>query len=95
MHVLFKKLRSIKLPYDKQGYIFFQCRNYRSLPIQQKCLIMNTCRSAAGKYADALLAFLTAGKSAVSVSLEYYISESSLYRFRKTFYEKYAEISGI
>lgn len=44
----------------------------------------------ADRYADALFAFLTTDRSAVSVGLEHYVSESTLYRLRKAFYEQYA-----
>ena len=52
--------------------------------------LRRTCAAVADRYADALFAFLTTDRSAVSVGLEHYVSESTLYRLRKAFYEQYA-----
>ena len=29
---MFRKMRGVHLPPDKQGYLFFLCRNYKDLP---------------------------------------------------------------
>lgn len=92
---MFKKYRSIRLPYETQGYIYFQCRNFRMLPEERQRAIRRVCEAAADRYADALFAFLTTGRSAPAVGMEFYVSESSLYRFRKAFYEAYAKEAGL
>ena len=91
---MFKKYRSIRLPYEKQGYIYFQCRNYSALPPGQRQRIRRTCAAVADRYAGALFAFLTTDRTAVSVGLEHYVSESTLYRLRKAFYEAYAGLEA-
>lgn len=60
---MFKKYRSIRLPYEKQGYIYFQCRNYSALPPGQRQRIRRTCAAVADRYADALFAFLTTDRN--------------------------------
>lgn len=60
----------------------------------QRQRIRRTCAAVADRYADALFAFLTTDRTAVSVGLEHYVSESTLYRLRKAFYEAYAGLEA-
>lgn len=83
----FKKMRGVKLPYKKQGYIFFLCQNYDELSEDIQMEISLKCDEVAGEYSDALFAVLTTEKSISSIALQYHISESALYRYRKQFYE--------
>lgn len=85
---MFKKRRGIHIPYNKQGLIYFTCMNIKDMPeeIQQK--ILNLCIEVSGEHYQALYEVLTNdSKSVLSVSLEYYISETQLYHYRKKFYE--------
>ncbi len=86
---MFKKRRGIKIPYNKQGLIYFTCVNYKDMPddIQQR--IVQLCDEVGGDdYADVLFAAVTdSTKSIRSLSMEYHVSEMSLYRYRKKFYE--------
>lgn len=87
---MFKKRRGIKVPYNKQGLIYFTCMNFKNLPEDKQNNIVNLCREVAGEYADALLLLLTDDtKNIHAVAMRYYTSESQLYRFRKRFYERY------
>lgn len=85
---MFKKKRGIKIPYNKQGLIYFTCMNIRSQPAETQEKIKRLCREVAGDYYDALFAMLTDDtKNVNAVSMKYYISESQLYLYRKKFYE--------
>lgn len=86
---MFKKRRGIKLPYNKQGLIYFTCMNYYDMPDDVQQRIVQLCNEVGGEdYADVLFAVITdSTKSIRALSMEYHISEMSLYRYRKKFYE--------
>lgn len=86
---MFKKMYSLKIPYNKQGLIYFTCVNYSIQPpeIQQK--ILNTCISAGGEHYKALFDMVTTGKSATEISLKYYISEPTAYRLKTKFFNEW------
>ena len=85
---MFKKRRGIHLPYSKQGLIHFMCVNYKDLPKEYQKKILDLCLKTGGEHHAALFALMTNEyKTVVSVSLEYYISETQLYHYRRKFYE--------
>lgn len=85
---MFKKRRGIKRPYNEQGLIHFTCMNIKTLSEEMREKITNLCREVAGEHAEALFVMLTDDtKNVHAVSLQYYISESQLYLYRKRFYE--------
>lgn len=86
---MFKKMYSLKIPYNKQGLIYFTCVNYSIQPpeIQQK--ILNTCISAGGEHYKALFDMVTTGKSATQISLKYYISERHVFRLKNKFFKEW------
>ncbi len=87
---MFKKMRGIKVPYERQGMIYFACRNYSDLDERTQAAICSFCRAAVQGdevYFSALFDFLTKDMSATRVSMRYCVSESQLYRFRAKFYE--------
>lgn len=87
---MFKKRRSIRLNYKKQGLVYFICINHRDMPPQVQEKILRLCRTVAGEDADALHEFLTnENTSATGVSLRYYINEKRLYALRRRFYEEW------
>ena len=88
---MFKKRRGIHIPYNKQGLIYFSCMNYKDMPEDVQNKIVNLCNEVGGKeYADVLFAVVTdSTKSIRALSMEYHISEMSLYRYRKKFYESW------
>lgn len=85
----FKKMRSIDLPYNKQGEIYFTCINYKGQPKRTRDKIDRMCREIGGVYAPALFDFVTTEKSCTAVALEYFVDESVLYRMRRTFYMRW------
>lgn len=87
---MFKKRRGIRLPYNKQGLIYFTCMNIKDMPenIQQK--VLNLCVEVGQQDYRALYELLTNdNKSVLSISHEYFLNEKLLYKMRKEFYEKW------
>ena len=90
--MLFKKIRSILLPYEVQGYIWFLCQTVNRQPAAVRDRISDMCVNVAGMDYEALWAVLTDKSRNVSrISMDYYIPEKRLYRMRKEFYEAYAQ----
>ena len=87
---MFKKRRGIKLPYNKQGLIYFVCVNYREMPEHIQDKIADLCNKVGGEYAEVLYKVVTdSNRSVRSLAIEYHISERNLYRYRKKFYESW------
>ena len=87
----FKKMSGVHLPYNSQGLVFFLCKTYEMQPQRIKSKIDRLCHNLGGEYADALFEFLTSDKSAIYISLKYYISESTLYKLRRIFFNMFFE----
>lgn len=85
----FKLLPSVHRSYEEQGEIFFLCRNYAHQPRAVQRKIDRLCTEAAGEYAGALRRYLTTGDSWQAVVMEEHISEGTLQRCRKKFYESW------
>lgn len=85
----FKKLRGVKLPEEKQGFIRYTCLTLAEQPkwIQEK--VKYTCDMVGGAYSHALFELMTTRKSVTSISLDNAITESVLYDMRKAFYESW------
>ena len=85
---MFKKRRGIKLPYNKQGLIYFTCVNHRDMPEHIQDKIADLCDEVGGEYSEALYKVVTdSNRSVRSLAIEYHTSERTLYRCRKKFYE--------
>lgn len=85
---MFKKRRGIHIPYNKQGLIYFTCVNHNEMPEDIQNKIIDICNNVGGEYAEALYEVVTnSSKSIRALSMEHHISEMSLYRLRKKFYE--------
>ena len=80
---------SIRLPYKKQGLIFFICRNYYILPSNLKEKIKLQCEVIGGDDSTALFEVVTSDHSINSIALKYYTHEKKLYYLRKRFYEEW------
>ena len=89
---MFKKRRGINLSYEKQGLVHFVCVNYEDMPDEVQNKIYNICNEVGKEYADALFKVVTDNKRSIrSISEECHVSEMSLYRYRKRFYEAWYE----
>lgn len=85
---MFKKRRGIHIPYNKQGLIYFTCMNIVDMPKHIQDKIKNLCQEVGKENAEVLFEVVTnSSKSIRSLAMEYHISEMSLYRLRKKFYE--------
>lgn len=85
----FRYKKSIKLPYSRQGYIHFISRRYKELPKAKREKIEAHCRRVGGEYWAALFEFVTSDAGGVAVSLRHYISEFTLYKLVKRYYEEF------
>lgn len=87
---MFKKRRGIHLHYNKQGLIYFACVNYKDMPEEIQKKIVDLCVDVGKQYAEALFEVVTnSEKSIRSLAMEYNISETQLYHYRKKFYESW------
>ena len=90
MITIFKKRRGIHIPYNEQGLIYFTCMNVKNMPDEVHKKITDLCIEVSGEHYKALYAMLTDDtKNIHGIALEYHISESQLYHYRKKFYEKW------
>lgn len=88
----FKKKRMTKLDYNKQGFVYFICTQYRKLPQDMK-LKIDTVACDVGGFDEAALRKLLFDVTATvqSVSREYNLSEWRLCVLRDEFYRKVYE----
>ena len=91
---MFKKMRGVKLPYRKQGLIYFVCANYADMPFCVREKIDQTCIEAGEEYYRALRDVVIGKKSVKRAALECPCDESTLYRKRNEFYLRFAERSA-
>ena len=92
---MFKKRRGIKLSYNKQGLIYFTCVNYDDMPQHTQDKILKLCEDIGKEHAEVLYKVVTdSNKSIRSLSMEYHISETQLYYYRKKFYEEWERTSN-
>ena len=90
--IYFKKIRSVKLPAEVQGYIYFQCMNYKRLPKEMKSKIKKCCLLAGKEHHKALFEEMTSHtKSITEISMDHNICLRLAYTIRKKFYEEYAK----
>lgn len=85
---MFKKRKGIKLPYNKQGLIYFTCMNYDDMPEYIRQKIRNLCYDVGKQHCEVLFRVLTDSNETIrSLAFKYHISETQLYYYRKKFYE--------
>ena len=91
----FKKKRSIRLDYYKQGFVYFICTQYRKLPKGMAAKLDRIVCDVGGFDSSALRKLLFDVSSSVrSVSMEYNLSEGKLNALRDEFYKKaYKELT--
>jgi hypothetical protein len=87
---MFKKRRGIKLPYNKQGLIYFTCVNYKDFPEEVLQKIEMLCDEIGKEHSEVLFEVMTnSSKSIRALAMDYHISETQLYHYRKKFYESW------
>ena len=86
----FKKRRGIHLSYKEQGLINFTCLNYSTQPPAIREKIRTMCDEIGGEYSAPLFVILTRDDVSIAcAAMEYAVSERTLYRLRKAFYESW------
>lgn len=87
---MFRYKRSINLSYERQGYIYFASLLYYELPAPARKKILDLCTAIGGReYSKPLLEFVTTNASATRICLKHHLSEASLYRYVKRYYESF------
>lgn len=87
----FRYKRSIPVDYEVQGYIYFASRRFDQLSRAGKEKIRRLCREAGGEHEQALFTFVTTDAGAVEVCSRFFLSESTLERAVKRYYQAFAE----
>jgi len=90
---MFRRLKGVKLSYERQGFIRFACLTYNDQSEEIKRKILNLCLSCGADNWQALFEFMTTQKSAVSIAAKYFTSETVIYRMRKKFYHAWFDDS--
>lgn len=87
---VFRKWKGVRLPYKKQGLIYFMCLNVQSLPSEIQSKILDMCVELAGDDCTALYEVLTCVEGNVkAVSKKYGVAIKRLYALRRMFYENW------
>ena len=85
-------MRGVDVPPDKQGLLFFTCRNYINLSEDVRRRIDELCwKISKGdeSYRAALFDLLTTHESVTSISMRHCVGQTTIYRLRKEFYEEW------
>ncbi len=88
---MFRFKRGVKVTYDRQGYIYFVSRLYKSLDEDRQRAILNLCMECGGEHYRALFEFVTSDTTATALELKYYISKATLYRVVQRYYEGFPD----
>lgn len=89
---MFKKMRGIKLPYKRQGLIYFMCANYADMSFRVREKIDQVCIEAGEEYYQALRDVLIGKKTVRRAAMDCPCSETTLYRKRNEFYLRFDTI---
>ena len=86
---MFKKKKSIRLSYARQGLIYFTCLTYHIQPEKVKTAIENLCVEIAGEEYKILFTLLTKGKIIDIAAEETHINGKLLSKWRAEFYHEW------
>lgn len=84
---MFRYKKALGVSYERQGYIYFLSRRYAELPAWKQERIRQLCDEAGGDYSAALMEFVTTDRGATEICMEHYLSEATLHRLVKKYYE--------
>ena len=85
----FKKLRGVRVSRNMQGFIRFTCLTYDQQPKRMQNKIDRLLRECGGPYAAALREVMCGRDGITAIAMRHYVSENTLYRLRKAFYESW------
>lgn len=86
---MFRYKSGIRVPYNKQGFIYFASRIYKDLPPGDRAEIDKLCRTAGGRFAPALKEFVTSDCNAEYICGKHHMTRSTLYRIVRKYYENF------
>ena len=72
----FKHRKSMKLPYKRQGYIFFKCQNINCLTEKEQREIRNTCDKSG--FSDAVFEYITTEATSEDICKQYGLNDKML-----------------
>ena len=84
-----RKLRGVRVSRNRQGFIRYACLTYDEQPKGMRNTIDRLLRECGGSYCAALREVMCGEDSITAIALRHYVSESTLYRMRKNFYESW------
>ena len=85
----FRFRKSVPLPYERQGYIYYKSLCFKRLSKREKDRLIKLCSDAGGAYSAALFEYMTSAATADAVCLRHYISRSTLERAVRKYYIKF------
>lgn len=85
----FKRLPGISLSEKQQGLVRFICLNEATRPKGEREKIQRLCDEVGGAYSAALKEVMCSQRSISEIAMRHYVSESTLYRLRREFYESW------
>lgn len=88
---MFRYKKSVGVPYERQGYIYFKSLCYGQLPAEQRARLRKLCLQAGGEYRNALLEFVTTDAGATEVCMKHHLSRSTLERAVRRYYQQFPE----
>ncbi len=89
---MFRQKKSLKLSYERQGYIYFTSKNYKALPKEKRQRIEELCLKAGGEYHKALLEYVTTDASVTKICLSHHIDDNTLYRVVNRYYMNFPKV---
>ncbi len=89
MAEVFRVSKKCSKSYNEQGYIYFLSKQYNNLPLIQQMDIDEHCKNVGKAYAEALKEYVTTDISATAVCIKHYVSESTLRRIVRRYYDEF------
>lgn len=86
---MFRFKKSVRVPYKRQGYIYFTSLRYEELDEDKRETIRKLCRECGGRYSKALFEAVTTERSRGYICDTNYISRDTLKRMMKAYYERF------
>ena len=83
---MFRYKSGVPIPYNRQGYIYFQSLLFDELSNKDQDRIRALCHRAGGQYWRAVLEFVTTDADATYIEHKHHISRSTLHRCVRNYY---------
>lgn len=86
---MFRYKTGIKVPYSRQGYIYFTSLRFNELSEKKQREIRRLCRECGGQHSKALFTAVTTETPINLICDTHYIGRETLKRMKKTYYERF------